>query len=308
MIEAKQLTRHLVGRTVVDSLSFQVKQGEVLGLLGPNGAGKTTTLKMLASFLPPTQGTASILGLDITTQQRQAQRLIGYLPESSPFYGDMTVRGFLEFIAAVRNYRGAQKRSRIARVMERLDLGGVGRRPIETLSKGFKRRVGLAQAILHEPAVLILDEPTDGLDHQQQQQVLEMIGHLAQDRRVIVSTHQLKDAQTLCTHVLLIKGGRTVVSSTPLELASRSRLHNAVHLAPMQAVDPLALVMLQGVARIERTCNVLDAITVLAKPGSVILPQIRRLVTERQWQIERLESELSCFESVYRQLMDEAPQ
>ncbi|MDD1135712.1 ABC transporter ATP-binding protein [Pseudomonas shahriarae] len=308
MIEAKQLTRHLVGRTVVDSLSFQVKQGEVLGLLGPNGAGKTTTLKMLASFLPPSQGGASIMGMDIITHQRQAQRLIGYLPESSPFYGDMTVRGFLEFIASVRNYRGAQKRSCIAQAIERLDLGGVDRRPIETLSKGLKRRVGLAQAILHEPAVLILDEPTDGLDPQQQQRVLEMIGGLAQDRRVIISTHQLKDAQALCTHVLLIKGGRSVASSTPQELASRSRLHNAVYLAPMQAVDPLALVMLPGVARIERTPNSLDAITVLAKPGSVIFPLIRCLVAERQWPVERLEAELDCFASVYRQLMDEAPQ
>lgn len=308
MIEANQLTRHLVGRTVVDNLSFQVKQGEVLGLLGPNGAGKTTTLKMLASFVPPTHGSASILGFDITTQRRQAQQLIGYLPENSPFYGDMTVRGFLEFIAAVRNYRGAQKRSRIARAIERLDLGEAGRWPIETLSKGFKRRVGLAQAILHEPSVLILDEPTDGLDPQQQQRILEMIKNLAQDKRVIISTHQLKDAQAFCTHVLLIKAGRSVASSTPQELASRSRLHNAVHLAPMQAVDPLALVMLPGVARIERTSNTLDAVTVLAKPGSVIFPQIRRLVTERQWPVERLEAERDCFESVYRQLMDEAPQ
>lgn len=308
MIEASQLTRHLAGRTVVDNLSFTVKQGEVLGLLGPNGAGKTTTLKMLASFLPPTCGSASILGLDIITHRREAQRLIGYLPEQLPFYGDMTVHGFLEFIAAVRNYRGPQKRKRIAQIIEQLDLGGVGRRPIETLSKGFKRRVGLAQAILHEPAVLILDEPTDGLDPQQQLRVLEMISNLAQDKRVIISTHQLKDAQALCTHVLLVKGGRPMVSSTPLELASRSRLHNAVHLAPMQAVDPLALVMLPGVARIERTSNTLDAITVLAKPGSLIFPLIRSLIAERQWPVKRLEAELGCFELVYRQLMDEAPQ
>jgi ABC-2 type transport system ATP-binding protein len=307
MIEANHLSQHLVGKKVVDNLSFTVKQGEVLGLLGPNGAGKTTTLKMLASFLPPTYGSASILGMDIITQRRQAQQLIGYLPEQSPFYGDMTVHAFLEFIAAVRNYRGKQKRIRIARVIEQLDLGCVGRNPIETLSKGFKRRVGLAQAILHEPAVLILDEPTDGLDPQHQQRVLEMISNLAQDKRVIISTHQLKDAQELCTHILLIKGGRPVVSSTPMELASRARLHNAVYLAPIQAVDPLALIMLPGVARIERTSNTLDTITVRAKPGSVIFPLISSLVAERQWPVERLEAELGCFESVYQQLMNEAP-
>ena len=142
MIEAKQLTRHFAGKTVLDNLCFHVKQGEVLGLLGPNGAGKTTTLKLLTCFLPPTAGSATILGFDTCTHPRQVQRCIGYLPEGSPFYGDMTVDGFLTFIAAVRNYRGANKRSRIARVIEGLDLGSVYKQPIETLSKGFKRRVG----------------------------------------------------------------------------------------------------------------------------------------------------------------------
>lgn len=303
MIEAKYLTRYLGGRTLVDALSFEVRQGEVLGLLGPNGAGKTTTLKMLTGFVTPSSGTASILGLDIHTRPRQAQRLIGYLPEGSPFYRDMTVLAFLEFIASVRSYRGAQKRQRIAKVVEQLELGSVCHMPIEALSKGFKRRVGLAQAILHEPSVLILDEPTDGLDPHQQQLVRSLIGELAQDNRVIISTHQLDDVPTLCSHVLLIDRARQVASGTPQELASRSRLHNAVHLAPAQALDLLALVMLPGVARVEHTPGMPGAITVLAKPGAVIFPAIRQCVVEHQWPVERLEAERDCFATMYRQLM-----
>ncbi|MHC8339471.1 ABC transporter ATP-binding protein [Pseudomonas sp. HLT2-19-2] len=308
MIEAKHLTRYLGGRLLVDALSFEVRQGEVLGLLGPNGAGKTTTLKMLSGFVAPTRGSANILGFDITRQPRQAQRLIGYLPEGSPFYDDMTVQAFLGFIAAVRDYRGAEKRRRIARVIEQLELGSVCRLPIEGLSKGFKRRVGLAQAILHEPSVLILDEPTEGLDPQQQQVVRSLIGDLARDKRVIMSTHQLDDVPTLCSHVLLIDRGRQVESATPQALASRSRLHNAVHLAPAQSLDLLALVLLPGVARVEQTPGVPGAITVLAKPGAVIFPTIRQWVAEHQWPLERLEAERDCFASVYRQLMQEQTQ
>lgn len=308
MIEAKHLTRYLGGRMLVDALSFQIRQGEVLGLLGPNGAGKTTTLKMLTGFVTPTRGTASILGIDIHTRPRPAQRLIGYLPEGSPFYCDMTVLAFLEFIAAVRNYRGAEKRQRINRVIEQLELTSVCHRPIDALSKGYKRRVGLAQAILHEPDVLIFDEPTEGLDPHQQQLVRTLIGELARERRVIISTHQLDDVPTLCSHVLLIDHGRQVASGTPQALASRSRLHNAVHMAPAQALDLLALVMLPGVARVEQTPGMPGAVTVLAKPGAVILPAIRQCAAERQWPVERLEPEPDCFASVYRQLMSKETQ
>ena len=308
MIEAKQLTRHFAGKTVLDNLCFQVKQGEVLGLLGPNGAGKTTTLKLLTCFLPPTAGSATILGFDTCTHPLQVQRCIGYLPEGSPFYGDMTVGGFLTFIAAVRNYRGANKRSRIARVIEGLDLGSVYKQPIETLSKGFKRRVGLAQAVLHDPQVLILDEPTDGLDPHHRQQVLAMISDLAHDKRVIVSTHQLDEVPGLCSEVLLLKAGGQVAYGTPLELASRSRLHNAVHLYPAHVLDLLALVLLPGVAGAEPTPGKPEAITLLAKPGMVIFPFVSQLITARQWPVKRMHCEPECFAAVYRHLMDETPQ
>lgn len=171
MIETTNLGKRFGARTVVDDLSFRVAPGEVLGFLGPNGAGKSTTMKMLTGFLAPSAGTARIFGLDIRSRTLQAQRLIGYLPEGSPCYAEMTVQGFLDFIAEIRGYRGAGKRERVGRVLGLLELGEVRRQTIETLSKGFRRRVGLAQALLHEPPALILDEPTDGLDPNQKHQV-----------------------------------------------------------------------------------------------------------------------------------------
>ena len=198
MIDIRNLTKRFAQHTAVDDLSFQVQPGEVLGFLGPNGAGKSTTMKMLTGFLAPTSGTASILGCDIQTQTLKAQRQIGYLPEGAPCYGDMTVRGFLEFIAEVRGFRGAEKALRVQRAVEQVELEKVLEQSIETLSKGFKRRVGLAQAILHDPRVLILDEPTDGLDPNQKHQVRQLIQGLARDKIVIISTHILEEVTDRC--------------------------------------------------------------------------------------------------------------
>ncbi|MBF3258277.1 ABC transporter ATP-binding protein, partial [Pseudomonas aeruginosa] len=221
MIETRNLGKRFGSRVAVDDLSFQVATGEVLGFLGPNGAGKSTTMKMLTGFLAPSAGTASIFGFDIRNRTLQAQRLIGYLPEGSPCYAEMTVQGFLDFIAEIRGYRGAGKRERVARALGLLELDEVRRQTIETLSKGFRRRVGLAQAILHEPRALVLDEPTDGLDPNQKHQVRELIRGLAQERIVIISTHILEEVSALCSRALVIGGGRLLADSTPLELASR---------------------------------------------------------------------------------------
>ncbi len=210
MIEIKNLTKRFAHHTAVDGLSFQVQQGEVLGFLGPNGAGKSTTMKMLTGFLAPTSGTASILGFDIQSDTLKAQQQIGYLPEGAPCYGDMTVRGFLEFIAEVRGYRGAEKKQRVQRAVEQVELDKVLEQSIETLSKGFKRRVGLAQAILHDPRVLILDEPTDGLDPNQKHQVRKLIQSLAKDKIVIISTHILEEVSAVCTRAVVIAAGKVV--------------------------------------------------------------------------------------------------
>ncbi len=301
MIELKNLTRRFGRHMAVDGLSFQVAPGEVLGFLGPNGAGKSTTMKMLTGFLAPSAGTASIFGCDIRTQALQARRQIGYLPEGAPCYGDMTVRQFLEFIAEVRGYRGADKRVRVDSAAGQVELESVLGQTIDTLSKGFKRRVGLAQAILHDPRVLILDEPTDGLDPNQKHQVRELIRGLSQDKIVIISTHILEEVSAVCTRAVVIAHGRLVADGTPLELQSRSRYHQAVTLVGTAPLDDIALAALPGVAGVERN-EPEHSLTVLAKPGEVILPQINALITQQGWAVKELDVERGRLDEVFRTL------
>jgi len=306
MIEIKSLTKRFAHRSgmnkpAVDNLSFCVQQGEVLGFLGPNGAGKSTTMKMLTGFLAPTSGTASILGFDIQTQTLKAQRQIGYLPEGAPCYGDMTVRGFLEFIAEVRGFKGAAKRQAVASAVAQVELEHVLGQSIETLSKGFKRRVGLAQAILHDPKVLILDEPTDGLDPNQKHQVRGLIQSLAKDKIVIISTHILEEVRAVCTRAVVIAAGKLVADGTPLELESRSRYHQAVTLVSPSALDQAALAALPGVAGVEENPSE-QGLTVLAKPGEVILPQVNKLIRERNWDVTELDVERGRLDEVFRTL------
>ncbi|MGL4315834.1 MAG: ABC transporter ATP-binding protein [Pseudomonas sp.] len=301
MIEIRNLTKRFAGHTAVDGLSFNVQQGEVLGFLGPNGAGKSTTMKMLSGFLAPTSGSASILGFDVQSQTLKAQRQIGYLPEGAPCYGDMTVRGFLEFIAEIRGYRGAEKRSRVERAVGQVELDKVLGQSIDTLSKGFKRRVGLAQAILHDPKVLILDEPTDGLDPNQKHQVRGLIQSLAHDKIVIISTHILEEVSAVCTRAVVIAAGKVVADGTPLELESRSRYHQAVTLVSSSELDQAALAALPGVAGVEE--NRLErSLTVLAQPGQVIFPQVNALIHQRGWQIDELDVERGRLDEVFRSL------
>ncbi len=301
MIDIRNLTKRFAQHTAVDDLSFQVQPGEVLGFLGPNGAGKSTTMKMLTGFLAPTSGTASILGCDIQTQTLEAQRQIGYLPEGAPCYGDMTVRGFLDFIAEVRGFRGAEKKQRVQRAVEQVELEKVLEQSIETLSKGFKRRVGLAQAILHDPRVLILDEPTDGLDPNQKHQVRQLIQGLARDKIVIISTHILEEVTALCTRAVVIAQGRLLADGTPLELESRSRYHQAVTLVADEALDQAALATLPGVADVEENARE-HSLSVLAQPGAVIFPQVNALIAERGWKVKELNVERGRLDEVFRTL------
>ena len=300
MIEIKNLTKRFAQYTAVDGLSFTVRQGEVLGFLGPNGAGKSTTMKMLTGFLAPTSGTASVLGFDIQRDTLKAQQQIGYLPEGAPCYGDMTVRGFLEFIAEIRGYRGAEKRQRVQRAAQQVELQKVLEQSIETLSKGFKRRVGLAQAILHDPKVLILDEPTDGLDPNQKHQVRQLIQSLARDKIVIISTHILEEVSAVCTRAVVIAAGRLLADGTPLELESRSRYHQAVTLVAEGGLDRAALAALPGVVGVED--NAEGSLTLLAAPGEVIFPQVNELIRQRGWQVRELEVERGRLDEVFRSL------
>jgi ABC-2 type transport system ATP-binding protein len=301
MIEISKLTKRFAQHTVVDDLSFSVERGEVLGFLGPNGAGKSTTMKMLTGFLAPTSGTASILGFDIQQDTLKAQRQIGYLPEGAPCYGDMTVRGFLEFIAEVRGFKGAEKRQRVAKAVAQVELENVLEQSIETLSKGFKRRVGLAQAIVHDPKVLILDEPTDGLDPNQKHQVRKLIQSLAYDKIVIISTHILEEVSAVCTRAVVIAHGKLLADGTPLELESRSRYHQAVTLVAEEPLDRVALAALPGVLAVEENERE-HSLSVLAKPGEVIFAQVNALIAQRGWRVKELNVERGRLDEVFRSL------
>ena len=236
MIEASGLRKRYGSLTAVDGISFKAEPGEVLGFLGPNGAGKSTTMKLIAGFLLPNEGSAKVCGHDVRDDSMAARRALGYLPEGAPSYGEMTPRRLLGFIADLRGLRGDRRRSRMDFVISRLALESVLGQTIETLSKGFRRRVGLAVAILHDPAALILDEPTDGLDPNQKHEVRTLIGELARERTMLVSTHILEEVEAVCTRAIIIARGRILADDTPAGLLARSRYHNAVSLQPADSI------------------------------------------------------------------------
>ncbi|MDA8049663.1 MAG: ABC transporter ATP-binding protein [Rhodospirillales bacterium] len=221
LIEIVGLTKRFGSFTAVDNVSFSLDKGEVLGFLGPNGAGKTTTMRMLAGFVTPTSGTAAIAGHDVEAEPVAARRALGFLPEGAPTYPEMTVGGFLRFTARIRGYRGTALASRVAAALALTELEGVRLQPVETLSKGFKRRVGLAQALLHDPPVLVLDEPTDGLDPNQKHEVRTLIRRLAPEKAIVISTHILEEVEAVCTRAIIIAAGRVVADDTPAALAAR---------------------------------------------------------------------------------------
>ncbi len=222
LITIQGLTKRFGAFTAVDNVSFDVARGEVLGFLGPNGAGKSTTMRMLAGFVTPTAGTASICGHDVRTDSVAARRCLGFLPEGAPNYPEMTVTAFLTFAARVRGYVGAELGRRVDHALALTALEGVRLQPIETLSKGFKRRVGLAQALLHDPQVLVLDEPTDGLDPNQKHEVRSLIARMAPTKAIIISTHILEEVDAVCSRAIIIAGGRVVADDKP---AALEKLH-----------------------------------------------------------------------------------
>ena len=307
MIELQHLVKTFGPLTAVDGISLSVKRGEVLGFLGPNGAGKSTTMKIISGFLPPTSGTATVCDLDVTEVPVAAKRLIGYLPEGAPAYGDMTPASFLDFVAQVRGFRGAEKQARVDEAVDKTTLAGVLHQSIETLSKGFKRRVGLAQAILHNPPVLIMDEPTDGLDPNQKHHVRDLIRGMAADKAVIVSTHILEEVEAVCTRAVIIDRGRVVADGTPAELVARSPLHNAVRIEmdPARADEvKAALEALPHVASVETLdgVNGLAALRVLAKDGGPVAVDAGALLHERGIKVRDMYTEKGALDEVFRQI------
>ncbi len=301
MIEASGLCKSFAGKVAVHRLSFDVQPGEVVGFLGPNGAGKSTTMKMLAGFLRPDAGSARLCGIDVLREPVRAQQQLGYLPEGAPCYGEMQVRDFLVFIGKVRGYRGKVLGERVERVLELLELHEVQNQPVETLSKGFNRRVGLAQAVLHDPQVLILDEPTDGLDPNQKHQVRELICRLSPGRTIIVSTHILEEVSAICSRVLLISAGELLADATPHQLQQRSRYWQAVTLRSSVCVpDVELLAALSGVQTVEIAPD--GALTLVPEPGQVLFPAVSALVQRQGWILDEMTVEPGRLDEVFRRL------
>lgn len=228
LVEIDHLSKAFGAFQAVDDINLSVSKGEVLGFLGPNGAGKTTTMRMVAGFLTPTKGTARVCGHDVVMQSTEAKKVVGYMPEGSPSYDDMTVGAFLKFIAEMRGLSGAARDERVAKVAARVDLSDVLGKPIDILSKGYRRRVGLAQAILHDPPVLLLDEPTDGLDPNQKHQVRTLIAEMAAEKAIIISTHILEEVEAVCSRAVIIGNGKVLADGTAGDLLQRLPDHRAV--------------------------------------------------------------------------------
>ena len=269
MVEIDQLSKTFGNFRAVDGISLTASKGEVLGFLGPNGAGKTTTMRMIAGFLTPTSGTARVCGRDVLQDPTGVKSVIGYLPEGSPSYDDMTVRGFLSFIAEIRGYSGAERDARVGGVVSRLDLATVVDRPIDVLSKGYRRRVGLAQSILHDPPVLILDEPTDGLDPNQKHQVRSLITEMAAEKAIIVSTHILEEVEAVCTRAVIIGAGRVLADGTADQLRSRLPRARAVCVVLPRAAAAAAAAhfrALSNVASVDEAPDGADVIKIRITP------------------------------------------
>ncbi|HEX5206636.1 MAG TPA: ABC transporter ATP-binding protein [Steroidobacteraceae bacterium] len=305
MIKAEHLSKRYESVAAVDDVTFEVRPGEVLGFLGPNGAGKTTTMRMLAGFVTPTAGKASICGHDVEREPLAAKERLGYLPEGAPTYGEMRVHGFLEFIADLRRLEGSRRRARLDYVIGRLQLASVLEQSIETLSKGFRRRVGLAQAILHDPPVLVLDEPTDGLDPNQKFEVRALINEMSRDKIIVISTHILEEVDAVCSRAIIIARGRIVADDTPLKLAARSRYYNAVSLQlerPEQlAAARAAVAALPAVADVEVSEREVR-LTALPRSGAAIFAAISELASAQGLALKELHLESGRLDEVFRSI------
>ena len=305
MIEIDRLTKNYGHHTVVDDLSFRCEPGEVLGFLGPNGAGKSTTMKMITGFVAPSAGRVSVCGHDIEDDALAARRRLGYLPEGAPCYPEMTPVAFLNFVADLRELSGSKRSERLDDVIGKLHLGPVLNQTIDTLSKGFKRRVGLAQAILHDPDVLILDEPTDGLDPNQKHEVRELIRSMAEDKLIVISTHVLEEVDAVCSRAIIIAKGKILADDSPQRLAAGSRYHNAVRigLADGNNFDEVRAA-LGRLSSVETTESDRDHHTITAIPASGKEPwrDVSDLVTDNDWTVASVQLEAGRLDEVFRQI------
>lgn len=307
MIEISHLTKKFDSFTAVDDLSFKVAEGEVLGFLGPNGAGKSTTMKIITGFLAATEGKVTVDGHDIASDPIAVKALIGYLPEGAPSYPDMTTLEFLDFIAQIRGYSGEEKTRRIDKVIADVELRSVCHKTIDTLSKGFKRRVGLAQAILHDPKVLILDEPTDGLDPNQKHHVRNLIRNLAKDKIVIISTHILEEVSAVCTRAIIIAGGRILADGTPKELESRSAYAGAISVKLTADFDlHTALVDDEDVRQIEQSQHNPRQYVLFPNAGKQIFSKVSEKSQNGHWPVAEFHLVEGLLEDYFRSVTQDS--
>jgi len=307
VIKVRNLKKTFANITAVNGVSFTVEKGEVLGFLGPNGAGKSTTMRMITGFIPPSAGEVWVGDFNMLENPIPAKRLIGYLPENAPSYGDMTVAGFLEFAAELRGLRGAAKTRAVQRVVEMCFLGSVLHQSVETLSKGYRHRTCFAQSIIHDPEILILDEPTDGLDPNQKHEVRTLIRNMGQEKAIIFSTHILEEVEAVCSRAMIIDRGQIVANGTPDELKRRSENAGAVTIRLSKGEPGTVVEALKQLQNVER-CSVVSEspltirLHTRANDGGKLSGAIGELALIQRWQIEELHTEEGRLDEVFRNI------
>ncbi len=300
MVKAVDLVKNFGSRRAVNGVSFEVEKGTVLGFLGPNGAGKTTTIRMLAGFLSPTEGRVYVKGVNVADNPVAAQKNIGYMPETTPLYEDMTVSGFLRFLAEVRGFSGSERNSRVDRSIERCFLQPVAGQTINTLSKGYRQRTCLAQALLHDPEILLLDEPTEGLDPNQKQVVRDMIHDMASERIVMLSTHVLEEVEAICTRAIIISVGRIVADDTPAALKARSARYNAITLSATGEDMVPVLKKLPNVANVQLLED--GKIAAFPRSGTNIAAAVLGAAQQNKWKVADVKVDEGRLDDVFRQI------
>ncbi|MDP2933569.1 MAG: ABC transporter ATP-binding protein [bacterium] len=302
MLAVKNLCKAFGPLNAVRDVSFKAEKGEVLGFLGPNGAGKTTTMRMITGFLPPTSGTAVINGHDIGDAPREAKKQIGYLPENAPVYGEMTVWNYLAFIAEIRGFIGSSRNKKVDETIEICRLDRVRHQAIGTLSKGYRQRVCFAQALLHDPPVLIMDEPTDGLDPNQKHVVRTMIREMAARKTIVISTHILEEVEAVCTRVIIICNGAIIANNSPAELKAKSRLHGAVEVT-FRTLSQDILAKIKKLSSAAETTTDGNTVTVLPRDAASLFQEITVLFRSNpDWPITGLHTLEGKLDDVFREL------
>jgi ABC-2 type transport system ATP-binding protein len=298
MIQIDTLVKAFGPKRAVDGISFAVERGEVLGFLGPNGAGKSTTMRIVTGFMPPTSGSVKVGGFDVVESPLEAKRLIGYLPENAASYPDMTVRAFLDFVAELRGLSGQARRKAVHRVVDLCFLDSVLNQSIDTLSKGYKHRTCLAQALIHDPQVLIMDEPTDGLDPNQKHEVRNLIRELGASKAIVFSTHILEEVDAACTRAIIIDRGRIVANGTPEELRAMSALHGAVTLQARGATAE----RLSELGRVEKLDGAFRIYPRDAAKAGQLAQEVVDMVNVHGWKVEGMYSERGELDEVFRRI------